>query len=427
MKYIIRGGHKLQGKVRVSGNKNSIFPCIGAALLTDEEVILENVSDLKDTEVLIQILKKLGVSVERNDQNPLENSLTLRIKASKLTHFSLSEDLMMKLRGSVVLVGAMLARLGRVNFYHPGGDIIGRRSIQTHLEGFRALGAVIKRSNLKFSITLGQDSKDLSCDIFLSEASVTATENLILASVLGNRVVILRNCATEPHIIDLCNMLFAMGANIAGVGSDTLKISGVSKLNGTTFRIGADYIEAGTYIVATAVTGGEVKIEGVENAVVEPVLAPLRSFGLKIENNNGSLLVAPSKIKAIPKLATNIWPGFPTDLMSVAIVLATQARGVTLCHDWMYEGRMFFTDKLISMGAKITLADPHRVLVYGPAKLHGRVLATPDIRAGMALVVAALGAKGESTINQAELIERGYEDVVSKLKGLGADIRRESI
>ncbi len=408
----------MAGTVRVSGNKNSIFPCIGAALLTDEEIVLENVSNLKDTDVLIQILKKLGVSIEKNQS-------ALRIRASRIRHSSLPENLMVKLRGSIVLVGAMLGRLGKITFYHPGGDIIGRRSIETHLEGFKALGAVLKKSNQKFSLVLPSSAGSHVFDIFLPEASVTATENLVLAAVLGNDTVILRNCAKEPHVVDLCKMLLQMGANIEGIGTETLKVTGVSRLHGTKFRIGADYIEVGTYVVAAAVTGGEVKIEGAEEAFLEPALLPLKAFGIRMEQKEGTIFVYPSKLKSCPRLITNIWPGFPTDLMSVAIVLATQSKGVVLCHDWMYEGRMFFTDKLITMGAKITLADPHRVLVYGPDKLRGRSLATPDIRAGMALVVAALVAKGKSVIYQAELIERGYEDVVGKLRGIGADIERE--
>lgn len=410
----------MQGKVRVSGNKNSVFPCIGAALLTGEEVILENISDLVDTEVLIQILKKLGVAVEKEES-------VLKIKAAKIRHANLPEDLMVKLRGSIVLVGSILGRLGRVNFYHPGGDIIGRRSIETHIEGFKALGASLKRNNSKFTLSFPKDSTASVYNIFLSEASVTATENLILASVLGDKVTVLRNCAKEPHISDLCRMLLQMGAKIEGAGTDTVKITGVGNLNGTKFRIGADYIEVGTYIVASAVTGGEIKIEGIDGAFLDPALVPLKSFGIKIEEEDGLIKVYPSKLKSIPKLITNIWPGFPTDLMSVAIVLATQSKGVSLCHDWMYEGRMFFIDKLITMGAKIILADPHRVLVYGPDKLRGKVLETPDIRAGMALVVAALAARGESVINQAELIERGYEDVVRKLRSLGADIKRVEV
>ncbi len=420
MKYIINGGKRLQGSIVVSGNKNSVFPCVAAALLTKEEVILENVSDLKDTEVLLQILKKLGVTIERNQS-------TLKILANNINHFTLSAELMTKLRGSIVLVGSILSRVGKVIFYHPGGDIIGIRSIETHLQGLKAMGANIKRNNLKYSINFEKDLKDKKFDIFLGEASVTATENLILASVLGNNSVILRNCAKEPHVLDLCRMLSQMGAKIEGIGTDTLIITGVEKLKGTKYIIGADYIEIGTYIVAAAITGGEIRIDRIDDTDLNPILIPLKSFGIRIENNKNSIIATAIKLKSIPKLVTNIWPGFPTDLMSVAIVLASQSKGMTLCHDWMYEGRMFFIDKLITMGAKIILADPHRVLVYGPNKLRGRVMETPDIRAGMALVLAALAGRGRSIINQAELIERGYEDVVEKLKSLGADIKRVEV
>lgn len=419
MKYKINGGHKLNGNVRVSGNKNSIFPCFAAALLTSEEVILENISELKDTEVLVQIIKKLGVSIERKGS-------TLKIKATEIKHINLPEDLMVKLRGSIVLVGALLARLGKVNFYHPGGDVIGRRSIEAHLEGFKALGAKLIKKEPKFSLSFDKESSG-SREVFLQEASVTATENLILASVLGKEVVILRNCAKEPHILDLCKILLQMGAKIEGIGTDNLRIVGVENLRGTKFRIGIDYVEVGTYIVATAISGGQVEIEGLDDTFLEPVTNPLKSFGILLERKGNSLIVYPSRLKSISKLVTNIWPGFPTDLMSVAIVLATQSKGMTLCHDWMYEGRMFFIDKLITMGAKITLADPHRVIVSGPSKLRGRVLETPDIRAGMALILGALAAKGKSVINQAELIERGYEDVVGKLTSLGADITRVEV
>ena len=416
-KYIIEGGKKLEGKLTISGNKNSVFPCVAASLLTDEEVILENVSDLLDTQVLIQILEKLGVRVSKE-------GTTLKIRALELRHSTLPKELMSKLRGSMVLVGAILARSGKVYFYHPGGDIIGQRSIETHLDGFKALGTTLKRGDLKFSLNYDREKEPKICSIFLSEASVTATENLILATVLGEKSLVLKNCPKEPHVIDLCNMLLQMGANITGVGTETLRIEGVKKLRGTKFRIGIDYIEVGTYAVASAITGGSVTLSGIDSTNLDPVLEPLKRFGIEIEVRDGEIKVSAEKLKNPPKITTNIWPGFPTDLMSVAIVLATQSKGVTLCHDWMYESRMFFIDKLISMGARISLADPHRVFVYGPTRLKARSLETPDIRAGMALVLAALTAKGQSIVNQAELIERGYEDVVGKLQSLGASIKR---
>lgn len=415
MKYQIIGGKKLEGKIQISGNKNSVFPCVSAALLTDEEIILENISSLKDTEVLIKILKKLGVAIEKNES-------TLKIKARTIRQFTLPEELMTKLRGSIVLVGSILSRMGKVIFYHPGGDIIGQRSIETHLFGFKALGAVVKKDNLKYSVELKRNEGFY--DIFLPEASVTATENLILASVLGKKVVNLRNCAKEPHIVDLCKMLISMGANIEGIGGDSLKIISVNKLHGTKFRIGIDFIEVGTYAIVAAITHGRIEIAGLDNTDLDPVLSYLSNFGIKFDKKGTTLAAQAEKLKSPHKLAVNIWPNFPTDLMSAAIVLSTQSRGVILCHDWMYESRMFFVDKLISMGAQISLADPHRVFVYGPTKLKGRSLDTPDIRAGMALVLAALVAKGTSIINQAELIERGYEDVLGKLKKLGAEIEQ---
>ena len=417
MKYEIIGGKKLSGEVKISGNKNSIFPCVSAALLTDDEVILENVSDIRDVEVIVQILKDLKIEVKRRLD-------TLTIKASKIEKYKLPEDLVGKLRGSIVFAGAILTRVGKVQFNHPGGDIIGQRSIQTHLEGFEKLGASVKKNDLEFSVKLPDPNALENCVIFLHEASVTACENLILTSVIGKRTVTLKNCPKEPHILDLCRMLISMGANISGVGSEILIISGVERLDGTKFRIGTDYIEVGTYIIASAITGGKVKIVGLDTTDLDPILEFLKRFGIDVFLKNGYIIVSPSNLKSTQKITTNIWPGFPTDLMSAVIVLASQAKGMTLCHDWMYESRMFFVDKLISMGAQISLADPHRVLVWGPTKLFARVLATPDIRAGMALVLAALVAKGKSEINQAELIERGYEDVVGKLKELGADIER---
>lgn len=416
MKYIISGGNKLAGEITVSGNKNAIFPCVAAALLTSDEVILENISALSDTQILIQILKNLGVDVKMSGS-------TLYIKAAKIEDSNLDKELMTKLRGSIVLVGSLFARLGKVKFYHPGGDIIGQRSIQTHLDGFKLLGANLKRNDLEFSLEDLENAKR-RISIFLSEASVTAVENLILASSLGRREVQIKNCPKEPHIVDLCKMLNAMGAKITGTGTDTLRISGVSKLNGVKYKIGCDYIEVGTYLVAGAISGGEITIQGVDNTDLDPILEPLKRFNVKVKKSSESITVYPSNLHSVSHLQTNIWPGFPTDLMSAAIVLATQSKGVTLCHDWMYESRMFFVDKLISMGANIILSDPHRCLVYGPSKLKGRVLDTPDIRAGMALVLASLVCKGKSEINQAELIERGYEDVCGKLKKLGANVER---
>lgn len=417
MKYIIEGGRKLNGEVKISGNKNSLFPCVAAALLTQQEVILENVSQISDCDVLVEILKEIGVSVKKE-------GLVLTIRAQEINTSVLPDELVKKLRGSIVLAGAVLSRKKRVSFHHPGGDIIGKRSIETHLEGFKQLGATVKRDDLKFMLEYSPFDQSKDCEIFLSEASVTAVENLIIASVLGLRRVTIKNCPKEPHVQDLCKMLQQMGAKISGIGTDTVVVEGVQSLKGVRFKLGLDYIEAGTYMIAAAISGGAIKLVDLDQTDLSPITSVLAKFGVKIQNGDNYLIVSATNLKSTEKVTTNLWPGFPTDLMSVAIVLATQSKGVTLCHDWMYESRMFFVDKLISMGAHISLADPHRVFVYGPSKLRGRVLDTPDIRAGMALVLAALIAKGRSVINQAELIERGYEDVVNKLRSLGAQIEK---
>lgn len=414
-KYLITGGSKLSGTLKISGNKNSVLPCLAASILTAEEVILQNVPEIADVEVFLEILRSLGAEISKKEEE-------VRINASSLKAIDLPEELVKKLRASVLLAGPLLAKHSKVRFPHPGGDVIGKRTINTHLQGFKLLGYKVKVADLEYSIA-GQKC-DEDCTIFLDEASCTATENVLMASVLGNTTIILKNCAQEPQIIDLCNFLIGMGASIKGIGTTTLVVAGVKKLHGTTFKISPDYIEMGTYAIAAAITKGELKLTNCSLKGIEPVIKTLEKMGVIFEEDPKGVLVSGGKLSSIPKLITNIWPGFPTDLMSAVIVLATQGRGVSLLHDWMYESRMFFADKLISMGANITIADPHRVFVYGPTKLQSRDLETPDIRAGMALVLASLVAKGQSSINRAELIERGYGDVAAKLSSLGADIQR---
>ncbi len=419
MKYIIEGGNSLLGKVTISGNKNSIFPCMAAALLTEDEVILENIPEIKDTDILLQILEKIGVKVLRRNG-------AVSLKSANLKS-SLPDDLVVKLRGSIVLVGPLLSRLGRVKFHYPGGDIIGRRSFEVHLDGFATLGAKITQDDLYF--TVGYPQKSMSkriCHIFQNITSVTGTENLILASVLYPGKVHIRNCAADPHVVDLCRLLISMGANISGVGTTNLMIEGVKKLSGTKFCLSGDHLEMGVYAIAAAMTSGKVVVSGASGIDADPVIEPLKRFGLKAEFKDGKFIFSGQKLTSPKKIVTGLWPGFPTDMMSPTIVLATQSKGITLCHDWIYESRMFFVDKLIAMGADITIADPHRVLVYGPSKLKGRDLESPDIRAGMALVLAAAVASGKSTIHKAELIERGYENVVEKLTKLGVNIKREA-
>ncbi|EKD90985.1 MAG: hypothetical protein ACD_30C00052G0003 [uncultured bacterium] len=416
-KYIIEGGKKLKGTIKIGGNKNSVFPAFAACLLTEDEVVLRNIPEIEDVRVSIGILKKLGVKVQRSDD-------IVRIQAKNIETSTLPPELTYKLRGAVVFAGGVLGRIGRVEFTHPGGDVIGKRSIQTHLDGFEALGYEVKVDDLKYFIQK-KNNKENYIEFFMEESSVTATENLILVSVLGDQKIVLKNCAKEPHVVDLCKLLILMGANIEGVGGSRLTITGVQRLNGAQFNLGADYLEFASYAIAALLTKGKIKLEGISLEDLEPIVYPLIRMGGKIEASDTTVTVKAERIKNIEKLTVNVWPGFPTDLMSLFIVLATQAQGASLLHDWMYESRMFFVDKLISMGAQIDIADPHRVIVIGPTKLYGRDLETPDIRAGMALVLAALAAKGSSTINKAELIERGYEDVVEKLSSLGAKIKRE--
>ncbi len=417
-KFIIEGGTRISGEVRISGNKNSVLPCIAAALLTDEEVVLKNCPEIADVDVFLEILRGIGVEVT------LVSTGVIKIKANNLTGDALPRDLTERLRASVLLAGPILAKKGEVEFYHPGGDIIGKRSIDTHLKGFKALGYDFEKEDKRY---LGKRTKDSSGDItiFLDEPSVTATENLIMASVLGEGEKTLKNCAMEPHIVDLCNLLTKMGAKIYGIGTTTLKIVSQEILSGAEFKIGPDYVEIGTYAIACAITYGNLTLLNCSLDDLEPIINPLQEFGVILQkHDNGKIKISAENLKAVERLHVRPWPGFPTDLMSAFIVLATQARGVTLLHDWMYESRMFFVDKLIQMGASIVIADPHRVLVHGPSKLIGRELETPDIRAGMALVLASLIAKGTSIINKAELIERGYEDVVGNLTRLGVNIQR---
>ncbi len=413
-KYLIKGGKPLRGTVQISGNKNSILPCLSASLLTDQEVTLKNVPSISDVEVFIKILERIGAKVERSGDE-------IRVTAKNITNSKLPKELVNKLRASILFVGPLLSRLGEVYFSHPGGDIIGKRSIEAHIEGFKELGVEFDCDDRDYK-GFKKETKE-KVEIYLDEASVTATENLILGSVLGKCEVTIKNAAKEPHVLDLCNLLLGMGGQITGVGSSTLLIKGVPKLGGTTFTVGADFIEMGTYVVASVITQGDIRLKNCSLLGLEPIFKPFQKMGVKVLEEDGEVRVECSRLLALSKLHTNIWPGFPTDLMSVFIVLSTQALGVTLAHDWMFESRMFFTDKLINMGAQITICDPHRVLVYGPSSLIGRELETPDIRAGMALLLAALIAKGESTINKAELIERGYAGVVSNLKKLGADIQ----
>lgn len=426
-KFVIDGGFPLKGKITAAGNKNAVLPLMAASLLTDQTVILENVPLIRDVAVMAEILESLGAKVEGIGTT----QLTITAKDVKST--SPSPKLTDKLRASVLLLGPLIARAGKISISHPGGDIIGKRSIDTHLYGLTEMGAVFNRDN---GVYEGSANGLNGKRIFLDETSVTATENLLMAASLADGTTIIRNAAGEPHIICLAQMLKKMGAEITGEGTGTLIITGKKSLNGATQRVRPDHIEAGTWAVTAGATHGEMEIESVIPNDMDMILTYLKRMGLLFDWKNrltsdsdydkeNILVIKPSELISIPKVDANIWPGFPTDLISPMIVLATQAKGTSLIHDWMYEGRMFFVDKLIRMGADIIVSDPHRVVVSGPTKLSGRDIISPDIRAGMALVIAALCAQGKSTIHRVELIERGYEKVDERLQSLGAKIKRQ--
>ncbi|MEX2028344.1 MAG: UDP-N-acetylglucosamine 1-carboxyvinyltransferase [Candidatus Curtissbacteria bacterium] len=411
--YEITGGTKLSGKIKIAGNKNAILPIMAACLLTRETCILQDVPQIVDVEVMSELLALAGAQIEKDGND-------LKITCAEIKSVEFPQELTQKLRASALLLGPMLARIGKINLGHPGGDVIGRRPLGTHIQALQALGAKIKDGDFYEGT-----AKNLTgADIFLEEASVTATENTIMAAALASGTTKLRRAASEPHVIDLCEFLVKMGAKISGIGSNVLTIVGVKSLNGTTFAVRPDHIEVGTFAILAAVASSKLEMSPVIKEDVEMILLTLSKFGVKYKLEKNTLTVFESKLIAAEKVVTDVWPGFPTDLMAPMIVLASQAKGATILHDWMYESRMFFVDKLLSMGAKVEIADPHRVLVYGPAKLTGQRLDTPDIRAGIALVIAALCANGKSQIDRAELIERGYENIVERLSSLGAQIER---
>jgi len=422
-KYIIEGGYPIKGSVVLSGNKNAALPCIAASVLTEEPITLRNIPAIEDVLVMFDVLRNLGGGVEQIDAH------TWRIDSRNISNYEVPEELAKKVRASILFAGPLTARFGKAILPPPGGDTIGRRRIDTHILALQELGARISlESRLIFSAT-----KLVGAPVFLDEASVTGTENAVMAAVLAEGTTVLMNAACEPHVQDLCRMLIQMGADIEGVGSNRLIIHGGKLLQGTDFTISADYMELGSFIGLAAVTGGDLQIEGVHQEDLPPLKVGFSKLGVtwKLEgtalkpNTMDKLCVVPDIGGQIPKIDDAPWPGFPADLTSIMTVVATQAEGVALIHEKMFESRMFFVDKLISMGARIVLCDPHRAIVYGPSKLVGNVLVSPDVRAGMAMVIAALCAKGTSTIHNVYQIERGYERLVERLSAVGAHIWRE--
>jgi UDP-N-acetylglucosamine 1-carboxyvinyltransferase len=425
--FLIEGGHTLSGEIKIGGNKNSIIKMLPACVLTDEPVILTNVPRIIDVEVTIDILRAMGVEIEWIEQNKL------RVHAENVTTGVLDASLATKTRASFVFAGPVLARMGYVTLPVPGGDTIGERRVDTHIVALEALGGKFTYDKGTFTI---QADELKGANILLREASVTATENAIMAGVLANGTTVIRNAASEPHVQDLCEMLIAMGAKINGVGSNRLEIEGVDKLHGCEARVGADFMEVGSYIGVAVVTGGELLIREADPQHLDMTELVFNRLGVHWETrgndifvpSNQQLTIQPDIGGRIPIIKAQPWPGFPPDLMSIALVIATQSAGAVMFHDWMYESRFFFTDKLVRMGARITLCDPHRVLVQGPTKLKSsQYISSPDIRAGMAILLASLAAKGETRIANILQIDRGYELVEDKLRSLGANIQRVSL
>ena len=424
---VINGRTALSGTHRISGNKNAALPMIAATLLTGDAVTLENVPDISDVADMLEAARTLGVLVTRN-----KSRRTIELCAVHLRSARIGANLASKIRTSILFAGPLLARLGRAVLPPPGGDAIGRRRLDTHFDGFRALGA--KAVFSPRSLVL--EGRLHGSRILLDEASVTATENILMAAVMAKGETVIFNAACEPHVSDLANMLNAMGARIGGIGTNRLEVVGVDSLHGCSARVGCDYIEAGSYIAATAATGGSIVLTDIDPEPFEVLAGAFARFGVRwTVDASGRTLRCRGRVRptmkydlgdAIPSVADGTWPAFPSDLMSVLIVLATQTRGTCLFFEKMFESRLYFVDRLRQMGARIVQCDPHRVVVTGPTRLSGGLVASNDIRAGIALVIAALCADGESVIDAAETIDRGYPDVVKVLNSLGASVRRVS-
>jgi UDP-N-acetylglucosamine 1-carboxyvinyltransferase len=421
-KFVIHGGRPIKGHVRVSGNKNAALPMIAASLLTDEEVVLENVPDIRDVATMLEIASYLGAEIERDGS-------TVRIRAREIVHHEVPWELCEKNRTSFMFIAPLLHRVEEAQVHPPGGDLIGRRRLDAHYYGFEKLGCNVDPDSFRVSVDEGMRGSIL----FFDEASVTATEHIMMAAVLADGVSEIRNAASEPHVQDLANMLISMGANITGTGTNTLVVTGVDRLNGTTHRIEGDHIEAGSYLALGAALGGELEIEGVRGGHYWMINRVFERVGIDLEISADSIYLAGGQSPRIqpdiggktPRVDDGPWPQFPSDLMSSMLVLATQSRGTVLFFEKLFESRMYFVDPLVQMGANIIVCDPHRVIVSGKTDLIGQTVRSPDIRAGMALIIAALCAtRRPSVVQNAEIVDRGYEDIVGKLTALGAQIER---
>jgi len=422
-KFVVEGGRKLHGEIRPAGNKNAALPMIAAALLTDEPVELENVPEIRDVRTLLELLGRLGVETEWLGPNHV------RLHAREVSASDLDPGLAARIRASILLAGPMLARVGRMRLPPPGGDVIGRRRVDTHFLALAGLGARVENAG---GYSIATDGL-VGARVFMDEPSVTATENAVMAAALAKGHTRLENVAAEPHVQDLCNMLNGMGAKIEGIGTGVLEIEGVERLGGGSFRVTSDHIEVGSFIGLAAVTRSELLIRDAAWQHLDTTLLAFERLGIRCVQEGDDLRVPEDQEMRVrmdmgghvPKIDDGPWPAFPADLTSIALVVATQCHGTILIHEKMFESRMFFADKIIGMGARVVLCDPHRAVVIGPSRLHASVMESPDIRAGMALLIAALGAEGESHIYNVEQIERGYERIDDRLRALGAHIERQ--
>ncbi|HEV8459789.1 MAG TPA: UDP-N-acetylglucosamine 1-carboxyvinyltransferase [Gaiellaceae bacterium] len=418
--FVIEGGIPLAGHVRASGNKNGALPILAATLLTDEPVTLSNVPRIRDVETMLDLLGHLGAETEWVGANEV------RVHAAEITH-EVDERLANRIRASFLLAGPLLARLGRASVPPPGGDVIGRRRLDPHIHAFAELGA-----NFEYPGRYELSGRLSGAHIHMDEASVMATENAVMAASITPGKTMISNAACEPHVQDLCRFLVSLGAQIEGIGSNVLHIEGVERLAGGSHSICPEHIEVGSFIGMAAVTGADLTIDGISPDDLWPVVPVFRRLGVEVEVGDDWVRVPPNQTLeirddlggAIPKVEDGPWPAFPADLTSIAVIVATQSKGTVLVFEKMFESRLFFVDKLVSMGARIILCDPHRVVVTGPAQLYGQRMSSPDIRAGMAMVIAALCAEGQSIIGDAYQIDKGYERIDERLRALGARIER---
>ncbi len=421
--FVIEGGHRLSGRIRAAGNKNGALPILAACLLTDQRVTLENVPRIRDVETMVELLQQLGADAQWTAAN------TVSVCAATITTSEIDASLANRIRASFLLAGPLLARVGRASVPPPGGDVIGRRRLDPHLHAFEQLGAVVEIGD-RYEM---RADKLAGTEIFLDEASVMATENAVMAASLIPGDTVIRNAACEPHVQDLCRFLVSLGAHIDGISSNVLHIQGVDRLSGGSHRIAPEHIEVASFIGLAAVTGSDVTIDDAAPDDLISILPAFERLGVRVEIQGTSVhvpagqeLVIQNDIGGqIPKIEDGPWPAFPADLTSIALAVATQAEGTILIFEKMFENRLFFVDKLVSMGARIILCDPHRAIVAGPAKLYAQRMSSPDIRAGMALVIAALCAEGTSIIGNVGEIDRGYERIDERLRALGAVIDRQ--